>query len=238
MTSEMKAKSLPTHIGIIMDGNGRWAQKRGLSRSFGHRQGAKAMDACIKNIKQLSIPYVSFYAFSTENWKRSKEEVDALMELLDTYLDDIIKRQDPDVRLLFLGDLSPFSQETQRKLKLAQEKTVNNQRLTVSICLNYGGRNEILHAVRCFAQDVNEGKTDLNSISESKFAEYLYTAQLPDVDLVIRPSGEKRISNFLLWQSAYAEFVFLDVLWPDFKMKHLKQALDEYSERSRRFGGV
>ena len=229
---------LPVHVGIIMDGNGRWAQKRGLPRKAGHAQGAKTFKRCVDDCRDLGIKCVTFYAFSTENWKRPKDEVDALMKLFDDYLDDIRKMSQKNTKLLFLGDMTVFSEELQRKIKETEEISANNTGMILCIAVNYGGRDEIVHAVRRIAEDAVTGAISPENISEKLVEDYLYTKGLPEVDLIIRPSGEMRTSNFLIWQAAYAEFISMDVLWPDFRKSDLEKALEEYAHRNRRFGGI
>lgn len=224
----------PRHIGIIMDGNGRWAKKRMLPRTAGHIQGAKAFKKCTRYCMKLGLECVTYYAFSTENWKRPKEEVDAIMKLFSQYLDEASEMTEENVRLVFLGDPEPLSEELKRKIKYVTESSANNTGLTCCIAINYGGRDDIVHAVKSI---VNE-KIPAEEITESLITERLYTAGLPEVDLIIRPSGEQRLSNFLIWQAAYAEYVFMDVLWPDFSEKDLDYAISEFAKRNRRFGGV
>ena len=224
----------PRHIGIIMDGNGRWAEKRMLPRTAGHVQGAKAFKKCTRYCMKLGLECVTYYAFSTENWKRPKDEVDAIMKLFDQYLDEASEMTEENVRLIFLGDPKPLSEELQRKIEYVTESSANNTGLTCCIAINYGGRDDIVHAVKSIVSE----KVPAEEISESLITERLYTAGLPEVDLIIRPSGEQRLSNFLIWQAAYAEYVFMDVLWPDFSEKDLDYAISEYAKRNRRFGGV
>lgn len=224
----------PRHIGIIMDGNGRWAEKRMLPRTAGHVQGAKAFKKCTRYCMKLGLECVTFYAFSTENWKRPKDEVDAIMKLFSQYLDEASEMTEENVRLVFLGDPEPLSEELKRKIKYVTEGSANNTGLTCCIAINYGGRDDIVHAVKSIVSE----KVPADEINESLISERLYTAGLPEVDLIIRPSGEQRLSNFLIWQAAYAEYVFMDVLWPDFSEKDLDYAISEYAKRNRRFGGV
>lgn len=224
----------PRHIGIIMDGNGRWAEKRMLPRTAGHVQGAKAFKKCTRYCMKLGLECVTFYAFSTENWKRPKDEVDAIMKLFSQYLDEASEMTEENVRLVFLGDPEPLSEELKRKIKYVTDGSANNTGLTCCIAINYGGRDDIVHAVKSIVSE----KVPAEEISESLITERLYTAGLPEVDLIIRPSGEQRLSNFLIWQAAYAEYVFMDVLWPDFSEKDLDYAISEYAKRNRRFGGV
>ena len=230
---------LPRHIAIIMDGNGRWAKKRGLPRTAGHKVGAEVFRTIATYCKDLGVDYLTVYAFSTENWKRPKDEVDTIMGLLKKYLLEAIDTMAKDnIRLRFLGDLSALSPELQ---KLAAETNAISATLDgfqANICLNYGGRDEILRAARAFAADCAEGKCVPEQLDEARFENYLSSAGLPDPDLIIRPGGEKRVSNFLLWQCAYAEFIFTDTLWPDFKKKDLDAAILEYQNRNRRYGGV
>ena len=226
------------HVGIIMDGNGRWAKKRALPRKAGHIQGAKIFEKCVDWCIELGIPYVTFYAFSTENWSRPKDEVDGIMNLFDSYLDKVKKMADKNLQLHFLGDREPLSDSIKRKMSDCEETTKENTGLRCNIALNYGGRAEILNGVRKIANAYKCGDFDLEQLNEASFSEYLYTEDAPDVDLIIRPSGEQRISNFMIWQAAYAEFVFMDVLWPDFAKKDLVFALQEFGRRNRRFGGV
>lgn len=229
---------LPRHIGIIMDGNGRWAKQRGLPRSVGHKAGAETFRKIATFCRDIGIPYLTAYAFSTENWKRPQEEVDAIMDLLREYLDDTAKHQGEDVRTCFIGDREPLAADLREKIRRVEEESAHNRTITVNIALNYGGRDELVHAARRLAREAAAGRLDPESIDEEMVSNALYTAGQPDPDVIIRPSGEKRLSNFLTWQSAYAEFVFLDVLWPDFDQNHLCSALWEYARRDRRFGGI
>jgi undecaprenyl diphosphate synthase len=217
-----------------MDGNGRWAKKRGLPRKLGHKEGGKAFRKCADLCREIGIHYATFYAFSTENKKRPKDEVEALLKLFDEYLDDIREMDSKNVRLRFIGDLNFFSDSTRIKMLEAENATKDNTGFTCCLALNYGGRDEILHAVRRL---VTEG-CNLSALNEETFGDFLYTKDMPDVDLVIRTGGEQRLSNFLIWQAAYAEYVYTDVLFPDFGKKDLEKALTEFAERNRRFGGV
>jgi undecaprenyl diphosphate synthase len=225
---------LPTHIGFIMDGNGRWAKKRGLLRKLGHREGAKTFKKCVDNCIELGLQYATFYALSTENKTRPKDEVEALIRLLDEYLDDIRKMDDKNVRLRFIGDLSFYPEKMRTKMLESEDATSKNTGLNCTLALNYGGRSEILHAVKRL---VTEG-CNLSALNEDEFGKYLYTHDLPDVDLIIRTGGEQRLSNFLIWQAAYAEYYYTDTFFPDFGKKDLEKALTEFAERNRRFGGV
>ena len=232
------ALPVPAHIAIIMDGNGRWAKRRGLPRSAGHKQGAKVFQNICDYCRKIGVKYVTAYAFSTENWKRPQNEVDAIMELLRSYLKEASKQTRKDARLLFLGDRTPLADDLQRLMEKVERESANNTGITICIALNYGGRAEIVNSARELARMAAQGKLDPDSIDESLFESYLYTGGIPDPDLLIRPSGELRLSNFLLWQLAYTEFVFQDVLWPDFTTAHLDQAIDQYTKRNRRFGGI
>ena len=230
---------LPRHVAIIMDGNGRWAKKRGLPRKAGHAAGAENFRTIATYCKEIGLEYLTVYAFSTENWRRPQEEVSAIMELLRKYLLEAIGRMERDrVKMSFWGVLTPLSPELQALCRRAEEISRTFEGVQVNICLNYGGRDELLGAARAFAADCLEGRADPNHLTEQRFSEYLCSKGVPDPDLVIRPSGEIRTSNFLLWQSAYAEFYFTDALWPDFSKDELNRALAAYQGRSRRFGGV
>ena len=230
---------LPRHIAIIMDGNGRWAKKRGLPRTAGHAAGADTSRPIATHSQDIGLEYLTVYAFSTENWKRPAEEVGAIMGLLKKYLLEAIGRMERDrVKMEFFGDLSPLTPELRELCVRTREISKHYEGCQVNICLNYGGRDELLRAARAYAQDCLEGKADPNHLGESQFSNYLFSRGVPDPDLVIRPSGELRLSNFLLWQSAYAEFYFTDVLWPDFSKEELHKAIAAFQGRSRRFGGV
>ena len=229
---------LPEHIAFIMDGNGRWAKKRGMPRKFGHREGAKNFKRITQYCKDIGVKNVTFYAFSTENWKRPKDEVEAIIELFREYIVDVRNYIGEEVRVLFLGDKKIFDDDLQKKMNDLEEDTKDYSKMTMLLAINYGGRDEIVHASKILAEKVRNNEIKSEEIDEVMFQKYLYTADVPDVDLMIRPSGEVRLSNFLLWQSAYAEFYFTDVLWPDFSEKELNKALADFSRRSRRFGGV
>jgi len=228
--------NIPKHVAIIMDGNGRWAKKRGLPRIEGHRRGAENIERCMDTAIELGINVVSLYAFSTENWSRPKEEINGLWNLLESFfekkLNIIIEK---GVQLRHSGSLKELPVNVQRIITEAVEKSKNNSTIILNLCLNYGGRHEIIHAVNEWIQKKPSHEL---SLTPEIFESYLYTKGLPDVDLLIRTSGEYRISNFLLWQIAYAELVFMKVLWPDFNEKHLYQAIYEYQHRERRFGGL
>ena len=228
----------PRHIAIIMDGNGRWAKKRGLPRTAGHAAGAESFRRIANYCRTLGVEYLTVYAFSTENWRRSQEEVEGIMKLLHRYLLEALADMEKNrVRFRFFGDLSRLSPEL-RQLCLDAESRSEEYDVQVNFCLNYGGRDEIVRAAKAFSQDVADGKRRPGELSEALFSQYLYSADVPDPELIIRPSGEKRTSNFLLWQSAYSEYVFMNVLWPDFTPKDLDQAIEEYHRRNRRFGGT
>lgn len=230
---------LPRHVAIIMDGNGRWAKSRGLPRTAGHAAGAENFRTIATYCKEIGLEYLTVYAFSTENWKRPAEEVSAIMGLLKKYLLEAIERMERDrVKMKFFGDLSPLAPELRQLCEQTEEISRHYEGVQVNICLNYGGRDEILRAAKAFAADCMAGETAPGFLDEEAFGAYLYSAGVPDPDLVIRPSGELRLSNFLLWQSAYAEFYVTDVLWPDFSKEELHRALAAYQSRSRRFGGV
>ncbi len=226
------------HIGIIMDGNGRWAQKRGLPRKAGHPKGAEAFKKCLDSCVKLGVPCVTFYAFSTENWSRPKDEVDSLMSLFLSFMDEMMKLSSKNIRLRFIGSREGVPEKISAKMDEAESRTVGNTGTWCCVAFNYGGKEEILHAAKKIALEYKNGSIGIDDIDETAFNSCLYTEGLPEVDLIIRPSGEQRLSNFLIWQAAYAEFVFMDVLWPDFSEKDLIAALVEYGKRNRRFGGV
>ncbi|MAO56149.1 MAG: di-trans,poly-cis-decaprenylcistransferase [Rhodospirillaceae bacterium] len=229
----------PDHVAIIMDGNGRWAQARGLPRTAGHKAGAEAVRRTIKAAVAMGVPYLTLFGFSSENWKRPSGEVGDLMGLLRLYLRNEIAELDRQgVRLRVIGDRSRFADDIQRLITDAEGRTQGNTKLHLTIALSYGGRQEILDAARSLAEQVQRGEIAPADIDETRFERALYTAGLPEPDLLIRTSGEQRISNFLLWQMAYAEFVFTDVLWPDFGQEQMADALAEFRGRERRFGGA
>ncbi len=237
--TEVDFTRLPKHIAIIMDGNGRWAKKRGLPRTAGHAAGAETFRTIATYCKEIGIDYLTVYAFSTENWKRPEVEVSAIMGLLKKYLLEAIGQMERDrVKMEFFGDLSPLTSELRELCERTREISRHYEGCQVNICLNYGGRDELVRAARAFALDCVEGRADPNHLSQEQFGGYLFSRGVPDPDLVIRPSGELRLSNFLLWQSAYAEFYFTDVLWPDFSKEELHRAIAAYQSRNRRFGGV
>ena len=236
---QVKDRVIPTHLAIIMDGNGRWAKKRGLPRTAGHTVGASNFRTITKYCSKIGIKYFTVYAFSTENWKRPKDEVSALMKLFKEYLEEALTDFiDENIKVIFLGNKKAFSNEIQDLInKVEKESSVKNG-MTLNIAMNYGGRDEIVRASKLLASDVQKGIIDIEDITEELFSSKLYTKDQPDPDLIIRPSGEHRISNFLLWQSAYSEYVIMNILWPDFKTEDLESALDEYALRNRRFGGI
>ena len=236
--SEGSKRPVPRHIAIIMDGNGRWAKKRGLPRTAGHAAGAEAFRRIANYCRTLGVEYLTVYAFSTENWKRSEEEIAGIMKLLRSYLEEALADMEKNrVHFRFFGDISRLSPELQALCAVAESRSAEYD-VQVNFCLNYGGKAEIVRAAREFAREVAEGKRTPDELTEDMFSGYLYSAGIPEPELIIRPSGEQRISNFLLWQSAYSEFVFMNVLWPDFGPQDLDRALEEYDHRSRRFGGV
>ena len=236
---EKNTRPVPRHIAIIMDGNGRWAKKRGLPRTAGHAAGAEAFRRTANYCRSIGVEYLTVYAFSTENWKRSEEEVAGIMKLLGAYLKEAIRDMEKNhVRFRFFGDLTRLSPKLQKLCEDAQNRSKEFGDVQVNFCLNYGGRDEIVKAAQAFAKDVAEGKREPAELTEDILSVYLYSAGVPDPELIIRPSGEQRTSNFLLWQSAYSEYVFLDVLWPDFSSEDLEEAILQYNQRNRRFGGV
>ena len=239
MSEQIKKLPPPRHIAIIMDGNGRWAKKRGLPRTAGHAAGAESFRRIANYCRSIGVEYLTVYAFSTENWKRSEDEIAGIMRLLGSYLQEALKDMEKNhVRFCFFGDLSRLSPKLQKLCMEAQQTSSAYHDVQVNFCLNYGGRDEIVKAAREIAADVQAGKLSSQDITEQLFSNYLYSKDVPDPELIIRPSGEMRTSNFLLWQSAYSEYVFMDVLWPDFDGDHLDRAIEEYHKRNRRFGGV
>lgn len=227
------------HVAIIMDGNGRWAKKNSLARTLGHRAGAKAVKRTVKAAIKYGVDVLTVYAFSTENWRRPKDEVTFLMDLfIKTLNSELSELADAGVKLEFIGDLSKLPDAVREKLLEAKEKTQDNETLTLVVAVNYGGRSEIVEAVKSLSQSVINGDMALDAIDEAAVNDHLALSELPEVDLLIRTSGEQRLSNFLLWQLAYSEFYFTDVHWPDFEEAHFKAALDEYYCRERRYGGL
>ena len=228
--------NIPHHTAIIVDGNRRWAKAKRIPVELGHQTGAKVVGKIIRHCKNLGIPYVTFYTLSTENWKRPQKEVDALLNLLRQYLSNMEEYKKENARLRVLGDPSPLPADLRESIQRAQEESRDNTAITVNLALNYGGRAEILHGVKALVRDCANGAVDPETLTEEDLSQRLYTAGEPDPDLIIRPSGEQRLSNFLLWQSAYSELVFLTVLWPDFTPEHLNYALCQYAGRDRREG--
>lgn len=236
---EIDMNRLPQHIGIIMDGNGRWAKKRGLPRSAGHKAGAESLKKIVTEANNMGIKYITVYAFSTENWKRPQAEVDYLMSLLMDYLVNAEKTlANENVRIRAIGSRAELSEEMRRQIKKTEEFTSNRTGIVMNIALNYGGREEIVHAARELGRKVKEGLLMPEDITEKEIENNLYTAGQPDVDLLIRTSGEQRLSNFMLWQVSYAEMVFVNKLWPDFKPKDLRDCILTFQGRGRRFGGI
>jgi len=230
---------LPKHIAIIMDGNGRWATKRALPRTAGHAAGAETFRRVATYCKDIGIEYLTVYAFSTENWKRSQDEITVIMDLLEKYLHEAIGKMERDkVKMKFLGDITVLSPKLQNLIAETEELSKKFDGVQVNVCLNYGSRDEILRAVRRYAEDITNKPALKNDLTEEIFSKYLYTADIPDPDLIIRPSGEIRVSNFLLWQSAYSEYYFTDTLWPDFDERELDKAIVTYQARDRRYGNA
>ena len=229
---------LPEHIGFIMDGNGRWAKKRMMPRTFCHAEGGKTFEKIVGYFRDIGIKYISFYAFSTENWKRSSDEISALMVLFKQYLAKVQNYYKEEVRMVFIGDRTAFAPELIELMNKVENDTKDYDKMTMIVALNYGGRDEIRNAAKKIAASVQKGELSIDDITEQTVADNLYTKGIPDVDLLIRPSGELRTSNFLIWQCAYAELYFSDVLWPDFLPDELDKALWAYAGRQRRFGGV
>lgn len=233
----MESGTSINHIAFIMDGNRRWAKKHNLPIAMGHRKGAETLTEIAKVAKNMGVKYMTVYAFSTENWGREEAEVNALMDLLRHYLDTGFKElKENDVRIIFIGEKYMLADDIKQKIAQIEQQTDENKSATLCVALSYGSRQEIIQAVRQVAEEVNSGKLSLNDINVDKFTKYLYTRDIPDPDLVIRTSGEKRISNYLLWQTAYSEFYFSDTLWPDFSKEELKHIIEDYSKRERRYG--
>lgn len=234
---EFKKEYMPKHIAIIMDGNRRWARSQGKAATFGHKAGAKTLEKIARYANKIGLEHMTVYAFSTENWKRAEEEVNALMMLLQNYLDEFGKKADSEnIKIKVLGDITVLSQGMQKSIINCMEKTKNNTGLTFNIAINYGGRNEIINAVKNIAEQVKDGKIEIESINEEIITNNLYTAGQPDPDLLIRTSGEIRLSNFLPWQLVYSEFLFVEKNWPDFTEEDIDNAIIEYQKRTRKFG--
>lgn len=230
---------IPNHVAIILDGNGRWAKSKGMPRNYGHTVGAKNVETVCRAADELGIKYLTLYAFSTENWNRPQNEVNALMKLLEGYLKTCIKTADKNnMRVRVIGEITRLSNAFQQRIHELETASASNTGLNLTIAINYGSRDEILRAVRHMVEDASEGKLETKDIDENVFSSYLDTRELPDPDLLIRTSGEQRLSNYLLWQLAYSEFYFTDVPWPDFHKKELELAIEAYNKRDRRFGGL
>lgn len=230
---------IPRHVAIILDGNGRWAKAKGMPRNYGHVQGAKTVETICEEAYNMGIQYLTVYAFSTENWNRPKDEVDALMKLLRNYMKTCLKTAEKNhMRVRVIGDKTRLDPDIQERITELEEASKNNDGLNFQIAINYGSRDEMIRAMKKMAADRDAGKLTLEDISESTFESYLDTAGIPDPDLLIRTSGEQRLSNYLLWQLAYSEFYFADVHWPDFSKAELEKAIDAYNKRDRRYGGV
>lgn len=231
--------NIPKHVAIILDGNGRWAKKRMMPRNYGHTQGSKTVERICEDAYKLGIKYLTVYAFSTENWKRPKEEVDALMKLLGTYLETSIKTSAKNnMRVRILGDTSVLPENIKKSIVELEKASAENTGLNFQVAINYGSRDEIIRAAKAISREVREGRLALDDINEAIFEDYLDTKGIPEPDLLIRTSGEQRLSNFLLWQLAYTEFYFPEVLWPDFNKKELIKAIEYYSGRNRKFGAI
>ena len=232
-------KKIPQHVAIILDGNGRWAKAKGMPRNYGHTAGARNVETVCQAAHDLGVKYVTMYAFSTENWNRPEGEVEALMKLLESYLKNCIKTADKNnMRVRVIGDTTRLSERFQERIRELEAASAKNDGLNLQIAINYGSRDEMTRAMRRMSEDVAAGKRKPEEITESVFEEYLDTAGIPDPDLLIRTSGELRLSNFLLWQLAYSEFYFTDVPWPDFHKEELERAIEAYNKRDRRFGGL
>ncbi|MGE0733346.1 MAG: isoprenyl transferase [Alphaproteobacteria bacterium] len=239
LSSQPGASGVPVHVAIIMDGNGRWAKARGLPRTAGHKRGVEAARRTVRAAIELGISYLTIFGFSSENWNRPIAEVDDLMGLLRIYLrSEVAELHQNGVRLRFIGDRTRLSKDIVRMIEDTERRTGENARLNLTICLSYGGRAEIVMAARRIAERIAAGELRAEDLDDKRFEEHLMTAGIPDPDLIIRTSGEKRLSNFLLWQAAYAEFIFIDTLWPDFGKEHLQSAVDEFMRRERRYGAT
>ena len=239
MERDIENMVIPQHVALILDGNGRWAKKRGLPRTVGHKQGCVTVEQTVEDAARLGIRYLTVYGFSTENWKRSAEEVGALMQLFRFYLKRLLKiAKKNNVRVKMIGDRTRFDSDIIEGINRLEDETAANTGMTFVIAVNYGGRDEIKHATQEIAKQVQAGTLSPDDITEQTIADHLYTAGLPDVDLLIRPSGELRLSNYLIWQCAYAEYYFTNILWPDFNRNELNRALADFAQRGRRFGGI
>lgn len=236
---ELNREKMPNHIGVIMDGNGRWAKSKGLKRTMGHKQGVENLRTIVKECKRLEIPFLTVYAFSTENWKRTQEEVSSLMWLLEQYMTKELKELHREgVRIKTIGDITALPPSTYKKLMEGIEYTKDNRALTLTLALNYGSRADITNAVKMISEKVKDGEILLQEISEETISSHLSTNFMPDPDLIIRPSGEYRLSNFMMWESSYSEFWFSNINWPDFGAEQLQQAILDYQNRDRRFGNA
>lgn len=237
---ENKFEFLPKHIAIIMDGNGRWAKKRGLERSAGHKEGAKVFKKITEYAAKIGIKYITFYAFSTENWKRSQTEVGNLMDIFRAYLDEMQEREDENefsgYNIRFIGQMEGLPEDIVNMIKIVEKNSSDKNKIHVNIAVNYGGRAEIVKAVKEIAEEVKQGTLSADEIDESTVSKHIYTFDQPDPDLIIRPSGEYRLSNFLIWQAAYSEFYYDDILWPDYTSEDLDRAIEAFCKRNRRFG--
>lgn len=237
--NSMKDQMIPRHVAIILDGNGRWAKKKFMPRNYGHAQGSKNVEKICEEAHRLGIKYLTVYAFSTENWARPQDEVDALMKLLQNYLKDCIKTSSKNnMKVRIIGDRSKLSQDIQNSIDALEKASEQNTGLHFQVALNYGSRDEIIRGIKKIAKDVSENRINVDEIDDISFGAYLDTVGIPDPDLLIRTSGEQRLSNFLLWQLAYTEFYFTEVLWPDFDKEELLKAVQYYNNRNRRFGGL
>lgn len=231
--------NIPEHVAIILDGNGRWAKSKGMPRNYGHTMGARNVETVCQAAEELGIKYLTLYAFSTENWNRPQTEVDALMKLLESYLKNCVKTADKNhMRVRIIGEISRLSETFQEKIRQLEESSAKNTGLNLTIAINYGSRDEMLRAMKHMFADCASGKLNAQAIDEACFSSYLDTRDIPDPDLLIRTSGEQRLSNYLLWQLAYSEFYFTDVPWPDFHKKEFEEAIAAYNKRERRFGGI
>ena len=234
---EFKKENMPRHIAIIMDGNRRWAKNKNMPVSYGHKEGAKTLEKIVRYANKIGIEYITVYAFSTENWKRTEDEVKSLMMLFQSYLDDYAKRADSEnIKVKIIGNSSALSERMQNSIKKCMERTKNNTGITFNIALNYGGRDELVNAIKKIANEIKNNKIQIEDITEELISDNLYTNGQPDPDLVIRTSGEKRLSNFLTWQTTYSEILFIDKNWPDFEEEDLDNAIIEYQKRTRKFG--
>lgn len=233
----LNKENMPKHVAIIMDGNRRWAKTKGKTSSYGHKEGAKTLEKIVRYANKIGIKHITVYAFSTENWKRTSEEVGALMTLFQNYLDDYVKRADTEnIKVQIIGNRNGLSEKLKKSIDKSMERTCNNKGIIFNIALNYGGRDEIINAIKDIAKDIKEEKININEINEKLISDNLYTKGQPDPDLLIRTSGEIRLSNFLPWQLVYSEFIFVDKNWPDFQEEDLDKAIIEYEKRTRKFG--